>query len=171
MYGEQICSSDESLKSVTTAEEFVVVSNAMGGKGIEIPVCPTHGVLHMKMLKSIFKDATGLKYRNPDSGLDRVLLMDHDETFFITPIGGWKDKTFTVVRPTKFGRASILVIIPQAYIILARQPGNQKKQTKRALANKFKMMANAEGNTETKARSTPSGAKASAVSVGPENAS
>lgn len=51
-----------------------MVSNTMGSKGIEIPLCPSHGVLHVKTLKNVFKDATGLKYRNPSTGRDRVIL-------------------------------------------------------------------------------------------------
>uniref|UniRef100_A0AAF5PGB7 TAR DNA-binding protein 43 N-terminal domain-containing protein n=1 Tax=Wuchereria bancrofti TaxID=6293 RepID=A0AAF5PGB7_WUCBA len=144
MDGEQICSSDESLKSVCAPEEWVVVSSAIGSKGIEIPLCPSHGVLHVRTLKNVFKDATGLKYRNPDTGLDRVLLMDHDETCFIAPTGGWKNKMFTVVRSTKF----------------VRPPGNAKKQVKRSLANKSKMMADMDSNSDGKMRpaSAPEGA-------------
>uniref|UniRef100_A0A1I8EYJ1 TDP43_N domain-containing protein n=1 Tax=Wuchereria bancrofti TaxID=6293 RepID=A0A1I8EYJ1_WUCBA len=115
-----------------------------GSKGIEIPLCPSHGVLHVRTLKNVFKDATGLKYRNPDTGLDRVLLMDHDETCFIAPTGGWKNKMFTVVRSTKF----------------VRPPGNAKKQVKRSLANKSKMMADMDSNSDGKMRpaSAPEGA-------------
>lgn len=29
--------------------------------------------------------------------------MDHEETCFIAPSGGWKNKVFVVVRPSKFG--------------------------------------------------------------------
>uniref|UniRef100_A0A915PZT9 TAR DNA-binding protein 43 N-terminal domain-containing protein n=1 Tax=Setaria digitata TaxID=48799 RepID=A0A915PZT9_9BILA len=154
MDGEQICSSDESLKSVCAPEEWIVVSNAVGSKGIEIPLCPSHGVLHVKVLRSVFKDATGLKYRNPDTGLDRVLLMDHDETCFMAPSGGWKNKMFTVVRPAKF----------------ARPPGNSKKQVKRALANKSKMVTGIESNSDGKMRPAMGGSKASSLSAGPESA-
>ncbi|VDN93933.1 unnamed protein product [Brugia pahangi] len=113
-------------------------------KGIEIPLCPSHGVLHVRTLKNVFKDATGLKYRNPDTGLDRVLLMDHDETCFIAPTGGWKNKMFTVVRPTKF----------------VRPLGNAKKQVKRSLANKSKAMVDMDSNSDGKMRpaSAPEGA-------------
>ncbi|EFO25624.1 hypothetical protein LOAG_02861 [Loa loa] len=154
MDGEQICSSDESLKSVCAPEEWVVVSNAIGSRGIEIPLCPSHGVLHVRTLRNVFKDAAGLKYRNPETGLDRVLLMDHDETCFIAPAGGWKNKTFTVVRHAKF----------------VRPPGNAKKQVKRSLVNKSKTMADMDSNSDGKMRPALASSKASRASTASENA-
>ncbi|CAG9534819.1 unnamed protein product [Cercopithifilaria johnstoni] len=154
MDGEQICSSDESLKSVCAPEEWVVVSNAIGSRGIEIPLCPSHGVLHVRTLRNVFKDATGLKYRNPDTGLDRVLLMDHDETCFIAPTGGWKNKTFTVVRPAKF----------------VRPPGNVKKQVKRSLANKSKAITDMDLNSDGKMRPILASSKTTCTSATPEGA-
>ncbi|KAM3726909.1 Tar DNA-binding protein [Dirofilaria immitis] len=154
MDGEQICSSDESLKSVCAPEEWVVVSNAIGSKAIEIPVCPSHGVLHLRTVRNVFKDATGLKYRNPDTGLDRVLSMNHDETSFLAPSGGWKNKLFTVVRPVKF----------------VRLQGNAKKQVKRSLADKSKTIIDMDANFDRKMRHDLASSKVGSGSVIPESA-
>ncbi|VBB27622.1 unnamed protein product, partial [Acanthocheilonema viteae] len=148
--------------------------NAIGSKGIEIPLCPSHGVLHVRTLRNVFKDATGLKYRNPDTGLDRVLLMieaglemlykhkldgtllrlslARRESDRLTPTGGWKNKMFTVVRPAKF----------------VRPPGNAKKQVKRSLANKSKAMADMDSNSDGKMRPVLAGSKANCVSAASE---
>ncbi|VDO40397.1 unnamed protein product [Onchocerca flexuosa] len=154
MDGEKICSSDESLKSVCAPDEWVVVANAIGSKAVEIPLCPSHGVLHVRTVRNIFKDATGLKYRNPDTGLDRVLSMNHDETCFLAPTGGWKNKMFIVVRPVKF----------------VRLQGNTKKQVKRSLANKPKATTDMDPNSNGKMRSVLANSKANSVSAALESA-
>ncbi|VDK60705.1 unnamed protein product, partial [Anisakis simplex] len=59
---------------------------------MELPTQPEDGSLGLSTLTHAYPGAQGLKYKNPQTGASRALLVDSSGTRFMPPSGGWADK-------------------------------------------------------------------------------
>lgn len=82
-------------KSECKRSEFVVVANG-NEDATELPTAEDNSVF-MTTLQSSFPGATGMKYKNPDTGAYRAVAVDATGTKLLPPPDGWNGKTFTVV--------------------------------------------------------------------------
>ncbi|KHN76895.1 TAR DNA-binding protein 43 [Toxocara canis] len=81
--------------------EYVVVADSEDGDRLELPTQPEDGSLGLSTLTHAYPGAQGLKFKNPQTGASRALLVDPTGTRFMPPAGGWANKVFFVIYPQR----------------------------------------------------------------------
>ncbi|CAI2341856.1 unnamed protein product [Caenorhabditis sp. 36 PRJEB53466] len=81
----------------TVDPEFITVQDPSGDDPIELPT--VDGSVLMSTLQSSFPGSTGLKYKNPKTGANRVVQVDPSGLKLLAPSDGWDNKTFHVILP------------------------------------------------------------------------
>uniref|UniRef100_F1L1W8 TAR DNA-binding protein 43 n=2 Tax=Ascaris TaxID=6251 RepID=F1L1W8_ASCSU len=81
--------------------DYVVVTDSEDGDRMELPTHPEDGSLGLSTLTHAYPGAQGLKFKNPQTGASRALLVDASGTRFMPPAGGWNDKVFFVIYPQR----------------------------------------------------------------------
>ncbi|CAB3405000.1 unnamed protein product [Caenorhabditis bovis] len=97
MIVEQAAQPQEQQQKSTDSIDYVVVLDASTNEPIEVPT--SEGCVLMSTLQATFPGATGLKYRNPKTGANRVVQVDPNGLRLMAPADGWEDKTFSAIFP------------------------------------------------------------------------
>ncbi|CAI2356151.1 unnamed protein product [Caenorhabditis sp. 36 PRJEB53466] len=88
----------QSVAKTNIDPEFITVQDPAGDEPIELPTDGSGSVL-MTTLNASFPGATGLKYKNPKTGANRVIQVDSTGLKLMPPSDGWDNKTFHVIQP------------------------------------------------------------------------